>query len=87
MLEKKIHIQNEKGINARPASLLVREATKFKAESYIIKDGNAYNCKSIMNIMSMLARQGEEILLRVEGSDEEKAIKALVTLIENFRDE
>ncbi|SET66593.1 phosphocarrier protein [Natronincola peptidivorans] len=87
MLEKRIKIKNETGLNARPASLLVKEATKYKAESFIIKDGNEYNCKSIMNIMSMLARQGEEILLKVEGSDEEKAFKGLTDLIENLSEE
>ncbi|AKL94152.1 phosphotransferase system, phosphocarrier protein HPr [Clostridium aceticum] len=83
MLEKKITVKSETGLNARAASLLVREATKFKAESYVIKDGNEYNCKSIMNIMSMLLRQGEEVLLKAEGSDAEKALKALAHLIEN----
>lgn len=87
MLEKKIKIQNETGLNARAASLLVREATRFKSESFILKDGNEYNCKSIMHIMSMLARQGEEILLKVEGSDEEKAFHELTKLIENLKDE
>ena len=62
---------------------MVKEATRFKAESFIIKDGNEYNCKSIMHIMSMLARHGEEILLKVEGSDEEKAFRALVDVIES----
>ncbi|SNR96959.1 phosphocarrier protein [Anaerovirgula multivorans] len=87
MLEKKIIIQKETGLNARAASLLVKEATRFKSESFIMKDGNEYNCKSIMHIMSMLAGMGEEILLKVEGSDEEKAFRALVELIENLRDE
>ncbi|AOY76063.1 HPr family phosphocarrier protein [Clostridium formicaceticum] len=87
MLEKKITIKNETGLSPRAASFLVREATKFKAESYIIKNGNEYNCKSIMNIMSMLVRQDEEILLKVEGSDEEKAFDALVDLIENLKEQ
>lgn len=82
MLEKKITVQNETGIHARAASLLVREATKFIAESYIIKDGNQYNCKSIMSIMSMGARKGENIHLKVIGADEEEAFQALTDLIE-----
>lgn len=87
MLEKRIRIENESGLNARASSLLVREATRFKSESFILKDGNEYNCKSIMHVMSMMARQGEEILLKVEGPDEEKAFKVLVDLIENLKDE
>ncbi len=83
MLERVVVIQNEIGLHARPASFLVKEATRFKSEIMMIKGGNEYNCKSIMNVLSMGAKKGEEILLRVDGSDETEAINTLVDLIEN----
>lgn len=82
MLEKRVRVNNEIGLHARPASLLVKEASKFRADSMIIKDGNKYNCKSIMNILSMGAKRGEEIVILCDGPDEERAIEALVYLIE-----
>ena len=82
MVEKKVIINNEIGIHARPASLLVKEASKYRADSIIIKSGNKYNCKSIMNILSMGAKKGDEIVITCEGPDEEKALEALVYLIE-----
>ncbi|GAB6086633.1 HPr family phosphocarrier protein [Alkaliphilus crotonatoxidans] len=83
MLEKVVTIKNEIGLHARPASLLVKEASRFKADTFLIKKGNKYNCKSIMNVLSMGAKKGDEIILRVDGSDEEEAMEALVDLIEN----
>ncbi|SES96919.1 phosphocarrier protein [Natronincola peptidivorans] len=86
MLEKKIIIQNETGIHARPASLVVKEAQKYQSEIILLKEGSKYNCKSIMNIMSMGAKKGEEIHLTVSGDDEEEAFSALVNMLENSLD-
>ncbi|MCD5410677.1 MAG: HPr family phosphocarrier protein [Clostridiales bacterium] len=81
MIEKKLVIGNEIGLKARTASMLVREATKYKAESIIVKDGDEYDCKSIMNILTMSAKKEEEVLLKVEGPDEKIAMKNLEMLI------
>jgi len=83
MLQQVVVIKNEIGLHARPASFLVKEATKFKSEIFMVKNGNEYNCKSIMNVISMGAKKGDEILLKVEGVDEEKAMKAVTYLIEH----
>ncbi|SCY65534.1 HPr family phosphocarrier protein [Alkaliphilus peptidifermentans] len=82
MLEKKVVIQNEIGLHARPASLVVKEATGFKSDIYFVKDGNVFNCKSIMNVLSMGALKGDELILRVEGPDEERALNVMIKLIE-----
>lgn len=74
-------IGNEIGLKARTASMLVREATKFKSESIIVKEGNEYDCKSIMNILTMSAKKGEVIILKVDGPDEKIAMESLTILI------
>ncbi|MBM7616289.1 HPr family phosphocarrier protein [Alkaliphilus hydrothermalis] len=83
MLEQVVVIRNEIGLHARPASFLVKEATKFKSEIFMVKNGNEYNCKSIMNVISMGAKKGDAILLKIDGVDEDKAIQAIVHLIEH----
>lgn len=83
MLEKKIIIQNKTGIHARPAGLLTKETMKFKSQCLIIKNGNKYNCKSIMSILSMGAKQGEEVDLEISGQDEKEALMAIVALFES----
>lgn len=80
-MEKKIVIQNETGIHARPAGIIVKEAAKFKSAVTIEKGGKEYNAKSIMSLMTMAAKKGEEITIKVNGEDEAQAMDALVNLI------
>ena len=82
MIEKKAIIKNETGIHARPALSVVKEASKFKSEVIIVKDGNEYNAKSIVAIMSMAAIKDDEITIKATGNDEEAAVVAMVKLIE-----
>ncbi|APC41783.1 HPr family phosphocarrier protein [Clostridium estertheticum] len=82
MIEKKATVKNETGIHARPALSVVKEASKFKSEVLIVKDGNEYNAKSIVAIMCMAATKGDEIIIKASGADEEAAAVAMVKLIE-----
>lgn len=83
MLEKTICVTNETGIHARPAAVLVKVAMRYKSDIYIYRGGNEYDAKSIMNVMSMGVRRGEEIHLQVSGIDETEAFQAITELIEN----
>ncbi|MEK6265007.1 MAG: HPr family phosphocarrier protein [Clostridium sp.] len=82
MIEKKAIVKSETGIHARPALSVVKEASKFKSEVLIVKDGNEYNAKSIVAIMSMAAVKDDEITIKATGADEEAAVVAMVKLIE-----
>lgn len=81
MIEKCITVENETGIHARPAGLIVREASKFKSGITFVKGSKVYNAKSVMSVMTMAADKGEEIVIRVDGPDEEAALAAMVNLI------
>lgn len=83
MYKEEIILQGETGLHARPASLLVKEASKYSANIKIIKDGQEYNAKSIMNVLSMGATKGDTLAIMAEGDDAEKAVKNLISLIEN----
>jgi len=87
MLEKTVTVKNKSGIHARPASMLVREASKFKSDIIIVKGTSELNAKSIMNVMGMGARCGDEITIKVSGEDEKLAFKEIVDLIERGFDE
>jgi phosphocarrier protein HPr len=87
MIEKRLKIQNELGLHARPASLFVKTAAKFKADVYISKDDQEVNGKSIMGVMMLAAEMGSEILLRIDGEDEKEALAALTELLNRKFDE
>jgi phosphocarrier protein HPr len=83
MTEREVIIKNKAGMHTRPASLLVKLASKFKADFYIIKKGFQINGKSIIGVMSLAAEYGSKLTLRFEGADEDKAANE----ISNFFDE
>ena len=83
MITKKVILNNEVGLHARPAALFVQKANEFTSSIYIELKGRKVNGKSIMGVMSLGAFHGEEISLIVKGEDEKKAIEELAELIEH----
>ncbi|ACB08991.1 MULTISPECIES: HPr family phosphocarrier protein [unclassified Thermotoga] len=84
MVEAKITLKNPTGLHARPASIFVSEAGKLKSDIFIVKEGKEANAKSILQVLAMGIKQGDEIILRASGEDEEEAIKRLTELLENL---
>lgn len=82
MISKKVTIINKLGLHARAASKLVNRANQFESDVFIDKQGNRINAKSIMGVMMLAASKGTEILIEVEGDDEDDCMKAVVELIE-----
>ncbi len=83
MKQKTVVIQNETGLHARPASLLVEEAESYEAQVQLIYGEQEVNAKSIMGVMSLGIDQSEEIIIAADGEDEAEAVTGLVNLVEN----
>ena len=84
MVSKKIIIKNAEGLHARPATEIAKSATQYTSSIQIDVDGNKYNAKSVLNIMSAGIKNSTEITVICDGVDEEKALEGLVeTLKEN----
>jgi len=87
MIKENVTLQNETGLHARPASLFVKEASKFSSDITIVKDHKEYNAKSIMGILSMGAGKGTTITIQAEGNDAKEAVETLVSLVKsNFNE-
>lgn len=84
MLKRHITIINKLGLHARAAAKFVTTASSFQSEITVKRDEREVNGKSIMGIMMLAAARGCEIELVINGDDEEDAMQALVSLIENF---
>jgi len=87
MIEREVVIKNRSGLHTRPAAALVKEAAKYKADFYIIKDGMEINGKSIIGVMTLAAEQGAVLVLRFDGEDEAEAVHSVVGLFERGFDE
>jgi len=62
-------------------------ALQFAAHIEIVKDGERYNGKSILALMTLAAEQGTTLVLRADGPDAEEAVEALAELFGRGFDE
>lgn len=87
MIEKEVTILNRAGLHTRPAATLVKIASKFKSDFYILQDNLVVNGKSIIGVMTLCAEQGSKLTLRFEGEDEEEAAREIVDYFNRGFDE
>ncbi|MBP1934731.1 HPr family phosphocarrier protein [Ammoniphilus resinae] len=82
MLTKTITIKNPSGLHARPATAFVQKASAYPCNVNLIKGSKKINGKSIMGLMTLAAKQGEELILEVDGPEEEVALDELTKVLE-----
>ena len=79
MITKKIKIQIQNGLEARPVAVLVQVASQFNSSIYVESGAKKVNAKSIMGMMALQSHQpgkGTNLTLIAEGDDEEKFLSA-----------
>ncbi len=87
MIQQEITIINKLGLHARAAAKFVSCAAGFASKIEIGPADGMVDGKSIMSIMMLAAAKGTVLKLHIDGSDEQDALEALVSLIENRFDE
>ncbi len=83
MVSQKIIIKNPTGLHLRPAGNLCKEAMKFKSLITFNYEGGTANAKSVLSVLGACVKRGDEIELECDGTDEEEALSALVSVIED----
>lgn len=83
MIQTQLTIINKLGLHARAAAKFVACTSAFSSNIQVGKDGQQVDGKSIMSVMMLAAGKGSVLELEIQGSDEEAALEALKTLIEN----
>lgn len=80
-------IVNRRGLHARASAKFVETVARFPCEITVSKDGTSVSGRSIMGLMMLGAGIGSTIELEAAGEDADKAICALVNLIDARFDE
>ncbi|WP_417614843.1 phosphoenolpyruvate--protein phosphotransferase [Oceanisphaera sp.] len=78
--EKTLQVYNEHGLHARPSAMLVHTAKSFTAEIQVRNltlDGPWVSAKNLMQMITLGASAGHELLFRATGADGEQALAAL----------
>ena len=76
-----VTIVNPQGMHLRPADLFVRLANQFQATVEILKDGERFDGKSVLSMLTLAAGQGTQLSLQASGPDAEDALTALDELV------
>lgn len=76
-------VENKTGIHARPASLFVQTAAKFKSKVQVSANGKTVDAKGILGIMSMGLKKSTPITIEADGPDEADAIQTLGDLVKS----
>ena len=82
---REIIVQNELGLNARPAMQFVDLANQFKSDVKVIKGGEEpgeADGKSVMQMIILAATQGTPLRIEATGDDAEAAVTKLAELFD-----
>ncbi|MCK5832628.1 HPr family phosphocarrier protein [bacterium] len=80
MLTTEVEIVNKLGLHARPATMLVKTAAKYKSKITIKKEDLSVDAKSIMGVLILAAQKGAKLTIEVDGEDQEDAMREVVKL-------
>lgn len=81
MYIEQVILELETGLHARPASELARVASKYSSEIKLIKDGEEFNAKCIMGLLSISATKGDIFTIKAEGEDAKEAVEGIKYII------
>src|SRR6202522_2891062 len=71
------------GLHARPAALLAQRAKSFAAHVTLSAHGRSANARSVVAIMALGVRQGDERIIQAEGADAAQSVAGLVAGIQD----
>lgn len=82
MAERRVTVQSEAGLHARPAALFVQAATRASMDVSVGRpDSDPVNAKSILSVLGLDVRHGEEIVIAAEGDGADTALEELAATV------
>ena len=76
-------ITDPMGIHARPAGQLVKMAAAFDCNIEIGTSAKMVDARRIMAVMGLALKQGDEIIITLDGPDESAAAKDFETFLQS----
>ncbi len=82
MTQRAVTVGSRVGLHARPASLFVQAAARQPVAVTIAKNGGApVDARSILLVLGLDVRGGDEVVLSADGEGAELALDELATLV------
>lgn len=77
MLKEKIIVSNPHGMHARPAAVFAKLVKGFESKITIVNNGESFEVRGLMSILTAGLKYQSEIELICEGTDEAVAMSEL----------
>ena len=82
MSERTVVVGSSVGLHARPAAMFVQAAAAQPVKITVAKPGGTpVDARSILAVLALNARGGEEIVLTADGDGAEEALDVLAALV------
>lgn len=78
-----VTVTNPDGLHIRAASLIAKLTGQLPARVELVKGSQRVDATNVLQIVSLCALEGEQLLLEAIGRDAEAALEALAELFEN----
>jgi len=86
-VERRVIVGSSVGLHARPAAIFVKAATAQPVGVTIGKDGaEPVDARSLLSVMGLGVRGGDEIVLSADGPGAGEALEALAVVVETDHD-
>jgi PTS hybrid protein len=86
-VREELVLHNEVGLHARPAAMLARSLTGLQASVTITAGDKEADAASVLGLMGLGARKGDQIALRASGPDARNAVQRIIDLADRNFDE
>jgi phosphoenolpyruvate-protein phosphotransferase len=80
--QRTVVITLRQGLHARPAALLARRAKSFGARISLAAHGRIADARSVVAIMALGVRHGDEVILRADGNEAAEGLAATLAGLE-----
>ena len=81
MIERSFILKDEMGLHARPAAMLMVRMLHVSSSVEIICGDRRADGKDVMSIMAMNTTAGDEVTFRIDGPDEDAAMKEVESVL------
>jgi phosphotransferase system HPr (HPr) family protein len=82
VFRRTVTVKAPHGLHIRPCTLVAQQAMKFQSRIRLTKPGVQADAKSILELMTLGAVHGSELMLEVDGPDAADALQQLAGLFD-----
>jgi phosphocarrier protein HPr len=81
MAQRTTSVASAVGLHARPASILAKAAMSSGHDVTLTAKGQTVDADSLLSVLSLSIAHGDEVVINVEGSDDERIADEIAALL------